>query len=273
MKIIEKIITLKDRNLPLKIIPFHDIHIGSTTCLRNQFEALCRRIKDEPNTYIIGLGDYAECITMQDNRYDTYTIDRMFINKLDDLPMEQIRYLKKFLFPIRDRIIMMSPGNHEDSFRRKYNIDLLYDLCHYLNVPKGDYMNYIRIKFDREQYHTQNVIMWTHHGWFGSRKRGAKVNNIEDIARGYEADIYIVGHSHDKFSTSNTYASLNGNSLILNDKVFCNAGSLSQAINLESSGYAERKGYFPTNTGIIEIDITPRLTGKPLISRKEIPLY
>jgi len=273
MKIIDKTITLQDKNLPLKLIPLHDIHIGSTTALRSQFESLCRRIKSEPNTYVIGLGDYAECIIVGDKRYDAESIDPIFFNRLDDLPMEQIRYLKDILHPIKDRIIMLSPGNHEDSFRRKHNIDLLYDLCLYLDVPKGHYMNYIRLKFSKEQYHSSGIIIWTHHGWFGSRKRGGKVNNIEDIARGYEADIYIVGHSHDKFSTSNAYASLSGDSLIINDKVFCNAGSLSQSINLESSGYAERKGYFPTNTGIVEIEITPRRTGKPLISRKEISIY
>jgi len=267
MKIVTKTVTLEDKTEPLTAIPIGDVHVGSKNFDRKYFEDTINWIASKPNVYVIGMGDYCEFIPPTDPRFDFDSVDPDFMTS--ETSMTQINYLKKWFGKIKDRILILIPGNHEEKFRRYNYIDPLLELCRHTNTHPGDMMPYLRVKFDKSQFHTSNIIFWLHHGWFHSRKRGAQVNNLEDIANGYEADIYLAGHSHNLFTVTRNYISISGNSLVVNKRIFGNTGTFLKTVSLQGTSYAEQKAYLPAKVGCLRIDIYPRRTGKPDIHVRE----
>lgn len=260
MKIIEKIITLTDKDKPLIIIPFGDIHLGAAGCNKTYLKNTIEWIRDTENCFAIGMGDYCDCITMEDRkRFDIKSIDKDFLQYLDNLPMAQLNYLKKLLEPIKDKILCAIPGNHEDKFRTQHSVDIMYELHRDLGINVGDYMTFLRVKFDTTQFHTKSLVFFLQHGWFAGRKPGGKINQLIDVSNSYEGDIYIVGHSHylsmdilEKLSIA-----AKGNEIIKDKRVFINSGTFLETISLDSSSYSEKKAYPVAKVGTARIDIYP----------------
>jgi predicted phosphodiesterase len=269
MKIVKKIIKLENKDEPLTIIPLGDIHVGSANCDKTKLKELIEWIKNKENCFVIGMGDYCDAININDKRFRFSELDPYFQSKIENLGIEQVRYSIELLKPIKEKILVMIPGNHEESFIKYNSIDLIKELCAGLNVERGDYMTYLKLDFDRSQFHKQGVVFWLHHGWFAGRKKGGKVNNLEDIAAGWDADIYCAGHSHELFATSTTRMSIVGDNLVENKKIFCNTGTFMKTISIGNSSYSEKKAYRPTKIGVLRIDIKPRKIGKPDIHVRE----
>jgi len=264
MKIIEKTITLEDIEEPLVIVPFSDIHFGATEVNKTRFHNLIEWIKNKPNCFAIGLGDYCDCIVMNDKRFDIKSIDPYFMKDLDNLPIAQLNYLKQSLEPIKDKVLCLLPGNHEDKFRLQHSLDVLSEMNRE-GYTIGDYMTFLRVKFNREQFHTTPIIFWLHHGWFGSRKPGAKVNQLVDVASTYEADVYLAAHSHDLFNISIDRISIGASSsqVIKHKKIFGNTGTFLETITNSGSSYAEKKAYPVSKIGTLRFDIYPKHKPRP----------
>lgn len=257
MKVVEKIITLEDVKEPLTIIPIGDLHIGSSNTDKVYLKKTIDWIKNKKNCYTILMGDMVEAIIPTDKRFDIRCVDKEFQNDLSNLPLEQIKYLKKLLYPIRHKIITSLEGNHEEKFKLHNYIDLQRELCEYLGVERGDYMTFVRLKFNREQFHCPPIVIWCTHGWFEGRKRGGKINQLEDVAAGYDFDIALAGHSHDLFATSSLRIGLasTGKQIYSKKKIFCNTGTFVNTVSMNSSSYAEKRAYTPKKVGVIRIDV------------------
>ena len=101
----------------ITIIPISDVHIGDKTTNLKAFKEVIERIKNEPNTYTILNGDLCN-IALKNSKSDVYS---------DELtPMEQVLQIINFLEPIKDKILVMSNGNHEDRITKDTSIDVLY---------------------------------------------------------------------------------------------------------------------------------------------------
>jgi len=264
MKIIEKTITLENKDKPLILIPMGDIHLGSVGCNKTYLKNTIEWIKNKPNCYVIGMGDFCDCITIKDDRFDIKSIDPEFIPQLDNLPFAQVEYLKDLLIPIKDKILCCIPGNHEDKFRVKNSVNVMNELFK-LGIEIGDYMTFLRIKFDRNQFHTTPLTFFLQHGWFSGRKVGGKINQLIDVSTTYDADVYIVGHSHylgaellEKVSIGAT-----GKNIFKCKKVFINSGSFVETISLNGISYSEKKAYPNSKVGVARIDIYPKTHPRP----------
>ena len=259
-EIIEKIITLEDKNEPLVIIPVGDIHLGAFGTNKTYLKNTIEFIKNKKNCYMIGMGDYTDCIVPQDQkRFDISAIDPAFLPHLDNLPMAQLAEFKRMLMPIKDKIICMIPGNHEESMKKYHSLNIMREFELDFKVPIGEYMTFLRIKFDREQFHATPLTFFLQHGWFAGRKVGGKINQLMDTANSYGADIYIVGHSHYLGAEVMDRVSIaaKGKTLLKEKKVFISSGTFLETISLGSSGYSEKKAYPPAKIGTARIDIYP----------------
>lgn len=100
----------------ITIIPIADLHIGDRNSNTKLIKETIERIKDEPNTYCIINGDLCN-MALKDSKSDVYS---------DSLsPMEQILEVIKLLEPIKDKILIMSTGNHEDRTQKNTNVDVI----------------------------------------------------------------------------------------------------------------------------------------------------
>jgi len=265
MDVFETTITLDNKNEPARIVPFGDIHIGAAGVNKTYLKNTIDWIENKENCYAIGMGDYCDCIDIKDKRFDIKAIDRQFVKDLDNIAMSQMDYMVDLLEPIKDKILVMIPGNHEDKLRTRYSVSVMKYLEESLDVHIGDYMTYFRLKFDRKQFHATPVTFWLHHGWFAGRKMGGKINQLHDVAGSYEADVIIAGHSHDLSATTSERLSLPLGAMkpVKTKKIFINSGTFMETVSMGGTSYSEQKAYSVSKIGTARLDIYPNHRPRP----------
>jgi len=103
--------------------------------------------------------------------------------------------------------------------------------------------------------------IFAHHGHGGAGRTGSAVNKIQRFAENYLADIYMMGHTHDKFANIETRVKINdqkdgdGNLALSQKKIaFINTGTFMDTFKVgASSTYAERKGFQVKMKGVVKI--------------------
>ena len=104
-----------------------DLHIGDSM---SDFKLIMERIehiKNTPNAYCIldgDLMDTAVCTSIG----DTYGANLQ--------PMEQLRQCVKIFEPIKDKILAVLPGNHENRVYKSDGLDITEIMCSQLGIPE-----------------------------------------------------------------------------------------------------------------------------------------
>ncbi len=143
---------------------------------------------------MIGMGDYADCITRDDKRFDSKSLAGWV--KQDNIVESQRRFIVELFTPIKDRILLLCTGNHEESIRLHHSDNLTRNLCSDLGVPYGGYHCYLHLEFN----HSHTRMPFIFHVWHGAgtaQSEGARVLRlmrlVNDIA---DARCYLMGHLH-----------------------------------------------------------------------------
>lgn len=225
----------------IEIHPMADLHIGDSMC---DFKGIMERIeyiKNTPNAYCIldgDLMDTAICTSVG----DTYGANLQ--------PMEQLKQCVKIFEPIKDKILAVLPGNHENRVYRSDGLDITELMCAQLGIPAKysptTALLFIRFgkgghgKHGRPMLYTAYVT----HGAGGGRKEGGKVNRLADLASIVDADIYIHAHTHLPLVFKESFFRVSGSnsSVAPAEKLFVNA-----AASLDYGGYGDRQGFKPAS--------------------------
>ncbi len=259
MNIIQRVITLEDKNEPLLIVPIGDVHLGNINCDIKKFKETVEYIKNKKNCYTILMGDLAEAILTTDRRFDPETVAPEFRDRIGDLAFAEFESLKEILLPIKDKILVAIRGGHEDVLKLKYNVDFHGWLMKELRVQDGGYASFLVIKLDRKQgFHCENVTFLLHHGVVASRKTGSKINFIESLASDFDFDVACLGHSHDLFVTSRVKLSVAGSKIKERKIYFVQTGSFLKTYVAGNICYGERNLYPPLKTGVAKLSLYPK---------------
>src|SRR5690606_4683548 len=116
-------------------------------------------------------------------------------------PAEQLRWCKKQLYPIRDRILSITNGNHEDRIKRETSIDVVGELAGSLGIRDRHLPNGVLLKLCFGMHRNQQRAVYTiyhTHGRGGGALQGGKVLRMARMANVVLADIYISSHTHFK---------------------------------------------------------------------------
>ena len=197
-------------------------------------------IKDTPNAYCILDGDLMDT-AIASSVGDTYGANLQ--------PMEQLAQCVKIFEPIKDKILAVLPGNHENRVYKMDGIDLTAILCAQLGIPERysatTALLFIRFgdsvgRHGRPQLYTAYVT----HGSGGGRREGGKVNRLADLAAIVDADIYIHAHTHLPLVFKEAFFRVSGSnsSVALVDKLFVNT-----AASLNYGGYGDKAGFKPAS--------------------------
>lgn len=262
MNIIEKRIKAKAGDT-VKIIPIGDVHVGSICFDRKYFEDMINWICDEPQTYVVGMGDMVDAVTHMDvARYDVDNLDPEF-----NTPEKQHKYVERWLGKLaaKGKLLFILEGNHEFEIKHRYNHEHCGRWSNDLNVPFLGVQGMMRLVIE-ENYKTKKnkahcYDIFAHHGHGGGSKTGNAVNKIQNFANNYYADIYLMGHSHDKFANIEARVKINdqkngdGNLELSQKKIaFVNTGTFMDTFKVgTASTYAERKGYQVKMKGVVTI--------------------
>lgn len=254
----------------VSIIPMGDWHIGSRACNKEKLCELINWIKKTPDVYIIGMGDYADLINLSDPRFDISQIDDDIVEAKDYLSrLAQIQADKivDLLRPIKHRIIGLGVGNHELSILKKYHYDVMYKICGTLDVKYLGWTSLTRLKIVRENKTgssvTNALIIFSEHSRVAGRKKGSKINSLEDRSNDFDADIFLRGHSHDKICTTKVSLTLPKRGDLRTEvkkRVYAICPSYFNSYETGTITYGEIAGYPPTSTGVIRIDIELKQT-------------
>ena len=226
----------------IEIHPMSDLHIGDNMC---DFKSIMERIeyiKNTPNAYCILDGDLMDT-AIASSIGDTYGANLQ--------PMEQLKQCVKIFEPIKDKILAVLSGNHENRAYKSDGLDITEIMCNQLGIPErySPTTALVFIRFGKSQKNMPNrrqlyTAYVTHGSSGGGRKEGGKINRLADLATIVDADIYICGHTHLPVVFRESFFRLNsGNSSVAEvDKLFINT-----AASLKYGGYGDKQGYKPAS--------------------------
>lgn len=246
MKIIKRILGDIEK---LTIIPISDVHLGEKTCNIKAFKETLERVRKEPNTYTILNGDLCN-IALKNS------VSNVYENKS---PMEEVEELIGYLEPIKDKILVISNGNHEDRIKKDTSIDILWLVARELKIEDRYAPSwwYLYLTFGMCNKHRPMTYTITgYHGAGSSTTTGAKINRAKKMGQIVVADIYLMSHVHEPINTKGVIFTpdYQHRSIVKRELYYC----VSNAYLEFEDSYAEKTGLIPTNTGINEINLNGR---------------
>ncbi|MBU1621854.1 MAG: metallophosphoesterase [Gammaproteobacteria bacterium] len=246
------------RHQRFTIIPLGDIHLGARACDEKQLSRVVKRIRKSPDTYWIGLGDYADFINRSDRRFDPATLASWFtVADLVDPPRAQIEKLMEYLLPIADKCLGLIEGNHESLIRHRYERDVYSEIVSQIKRAKGmaadeslalGVCGWLLLRFYRGERGggAQTIKINCHHGFVGGRLAGAKALNMQRWLWTHSADLVIFGHSHNTSAQPEAVEGLNqAGDLVTEVRKGCFSGTFLRTTENGATTYSEAAGYFP----------------------------
>jgi predicted phosphodiesterase len=255
MKVIK--VDLPRELLLLEIHTFADEHIGDEHCDLKRLQERIEYVKNTPNAYCILNGDIIDNAT-KTSIGDTYTQE---LN-----PMEQLRTATDLFAPIKDKILCITHGNHENRTYKKEGINLSYLIASQLGLsdrysPTSAvlFIRFGKMSKGRKETNGSGEIrkmcytVFVLHGSGGGRKEGAKAIRLADMASIIDTDIYIHSHTHLSMIMKQGFHRIDtrNNEVAYVDKLFVNT-----AANLKYGGYGEAAEFKPSSmeTPVIYLD-------------------
>jgi len=189
-------VTLPSNLEEIEIVPIGDVHAGDEFYDEKLFKRVVSYILEKPNRYTILNGDLM-------NMALKTSVSDIYAEK--DSPSGQIKRVAEILLPIRDRILAIGTGNHEERVYKATGIDASRYLALELGLTDrysdNSFMLFIKVgesQTSRPSKLKQQVYsIFVQHGRGGGRKMGGKANRLassSDIIA--DADLYIMGHVH-----------------------------------------------------------------------------
>ena len=257
MEIYHKRINFKKK---LNIIPLGDIHLGSRACDEKKLDNLISWILTKEDTYVLGMGDYVDAILRTDlKRFSARCSKKEMMEDLDSVLNEQRDLVIKKFKKLAEagKLLGLLRGNHEEKISKYHQYDIMKDLCQTLNVPNLGYSCYYRLYLTRGRHGSTQVIdIYAHHGHGSSRRTGGSVNRFDDIMKGYEADIYLMGHDHKKWGKREIRLYLGRNNEIIHKPVIIGrTGTFLRTSVKGFTTYSEEAQYSPNDLGVLKITL------------------
>lgn len=241
-----------------------DIHLGSKLCDEKQLKNDIDAIRVDPNAKVFLLGDICDFISLNDWRYESDNI-APWVDPTD-VGNSQMEYAVKLFDPIADKIIGAIQGNHERTMERDSNNNVHKNFCNDLSLRNLGYSALIRMAFtwrrnktDKQGGDFRALDIFLHHGFGGGRTMGADGNRFAEVQRGYEADIYVMGHTHQRHASKSIIYKINNlcDELVPKTRLACRSGTYLKTTQQKTISYSERAGFNPLVTGGLCITYHP----------------
>lgn len=180
----------------IDIYPISDVHLGAVEHAEPEWQNFLKKVESD-NAYVILAGDLL----------NNSTRGTKFANPFDEVlrPREAKRRMVEYLEPIKDRILCVVSGNHEQRTIRDSDQDMTYDICAKLNVEHLYRENIAFMLVSCGRRNTENKALSTFsfcvtHGTGGGIYTGAAVNRSERFGNVVEGvDCIVTGHVHKGF--------------------------------------------------------------------------
>ena len=230
---------------PIKIYPIADVHYGAINHQKEAWYNFCKKIEAEEDSYLILDGDLI-------NNNTRSSVGSPF----DDFvrPRDQKIAMVEFLEPLKNKILCLTSGNHENRSLKDADDDPTYDIACKLNIEDIYRQNAVFMKVgigEKDKGHgrigaKQVYIFAITHGSGGGVYTGATVNRNERWGNVIDgADCIVVGHTHKGTVTRPSKVVVDP----FNNRVFVRDYLVISCVAWQDYGeYALKKMLLPTKT-------------------------
>lgn len=225
------------------------------------------------------------------NHVRSYRDDDNSQEALDAYVTEEVTKLAKILEPVKKRILGVVRGNHYWEYLDGSNSEQA--LCRMLGIPYLGVMGLIRLDCQMNTNdagdRVQSLVVYAHHtgGSAGGRTTGGDVNGLTRQENTWDADIYLLGHTHRRIAFKEPVMALSRRTeppqILERNRVFVRTGAFLKGFKDEqipsnsrhTPSYAEEKALRPTDLGWVKITVCWRRKGdgKKLGPRQAYPEY
>jgi len=266
MEYVEKHITWK--MMPketVTLMPIGDAQVGAEASDVDRLKTHVAWGFHTKHAMFLGMGDYVDMASPSNRRilksaglYDTVT------ETLQAKATEDIKTFLEATWDTKGSWLGLLQGHHYMDMADGTTSDT--HIAEALRTPFLGDCALVRIIFDK---HTNvyglpvKADIWCHHGRGGGTAVASPINSLEKIARGFDADIYLMGHQHKKIAApiDELYYSRAGR-LLHHTKILACTGSFLRGYlaNSESEGraggtYVEKGMMTPVSLGGIVIEL------------------
>lgn len=226
----------------------NDVHVGEKSLDKEYFKNFIKLIASTPNAYCVLAGDLL-------NNAIISSVSNVYEEEMT--PSESKKWLREELKPIKEKILAVVSGNHENRSRRSTDTDLIEDICDYLNISELYRKDeaYVKVTFGTQASGGKPQIygIYVTHGCGGGKLPGGMINNVERLSMSVMADVYITGHFHKKLAYKHQYrhADLYHNTISERERLFVVASHYASYFG----GYASQKMLQPSAKGSVPIKL------------------
>lgn len=224
-----------------KIVVLGDLHLGDALCDLDLIKSTIDYVKKTKDCYVIVNGD------IMNNAIPGSKSDQIS----EALTMEQQQDLAiELLTPIKDRILVIAPGNHENRTYRATGINPLRYVARALGLSdryaSEAYLINIKTRYKGNNKNSNYFKIFGMHGAYGGGRRiGSAANALQEMSAVVaNANLYVRSHTHNHISfNDDVYIVSPQGNLTRVRRTYYNANAF-----LKYGGYAEDKGYRLTDT-------------------------
>lgn len=222
----------------IEIYSIADVHWEAPETTQDRFLKFVQYILEKPNRYVVLNGDLLDmALTLSVS--DTYGST--------EAPSSAVTTFATIIQMLKDRILAVNPGNHEDRVYKYTGIDVTEYLLLKAGLDLGIYAKnsfVLILQFGMDK--NRQPIKYSgyfHHGFGGGRMKGGKVNNNIRLSEIVDVDFYSNGHVHDPNATGTKKFLID----FINDTVkeFKQYFMITNAWQ-ETGGYGLKHGFRPT---------------------------
>jgi hypothetical protein len=259
-KILVYPIKYRSKSQIIKIRPLMDLHKGAKTCDMRAFKEW---LKDhDEDTYYYTNGDLWDMIFFDDKRFRLSGHDPM--DGEDDDPIDvEVREMAQILEPIKDHLIAVGTGNHEDTIAKRCKTNPSKRLADLLGVPYLGFSFWFRLLLTAETGGCgRTVDFFSTHGFGGgTRTEGGSVTKYSKFSDRFMCDVFVAGHDHRKQYVRYPLLGITGKKDVVlfgKSKLVCLGGSWKKTYGMGTAvTWEETKGFPPSELGGITIQIKP----------------
>ena len=230
-------------NNTFQLMVMGDTHIGDECCDLDLIKDTIDYVKNTKDCYVVLNGDLINN-ALKTSKSDSYK-EQMTIEQEQDMLIDLLK-------PIKNKILVMATGNHENRTNLLAGINPLKAVAYALDIRSKlvEYENWL-LNIDFGKRHGMSnrsnhyVVFGTHGGHGGGRRIGSTANALQDMGLiRPDMDLYVHSHTHTPINYSDIIFLYDRKTKTTREhqRTFFNANSF-----LKYGGYAESKCYVPTD--------------------------
>lgn len=242
----------------IRIRYLNDLHVGYKYVDYKKIERDVEEIKNDPNMYWIGGGDYGEFIDYKDRRFKGDEVAN-FVLGSGDIVQTQLDYLDSLFVPIRGKCLGLIEGNHEGSISKSTGRDVSKEIEKMVGAKLLGWRGFITLRFMVFGKTRHSTIIYADHGHGSARTAGGHVGMLERSFRSYDADIILVGHRHQRYDIESIQIAPCGASIKrrIRYAALCGAYRGTCIPGIPERSYEAVAGYEPSVPGGYVVNIMP----------------